>query len=368
MTGIGAERSLLPVAARLAVTIVVGVALAIFWLLPRTPPAVRLHGAAGDGNVTLSWSLPDAVDGIKRWQYRQRLEGDRYGESMKLPGSGVVEGLTNGRSYGFRVRAENAHGWGAWSNEVTVAPRALPEDATERELLQAIAAAASRMTTALEEIGAGADSVKSIASRTERIRGLLASIDERLRQKAECSEECGGGGGGGGGGITERELLPVHLRVHFENAELDAQSGQPSDRGVALTSMQQSLLQSTVNTLGSCTLGRSTVRIKPYGFASSAPFRGVPNSDELNVAAANRRAAAVRAALKEMSKGNENLLIEAPAAWRDFGEMEAARNRCVTASQEGRYSFPGRVVVLQLEEWGACTPASGAELLPPCDA
>ena len=338
--------------------IIGGAAWAVDCLLPRSPSAVRLHGAPGDGSVRLSWSRVQPPDGIVGWKYQKRVEGNDYGKKWKaLSGDQVVAGLTNGRLYSFRVRAVNVHGKGALSNEVAVVPvSSVEQDSEIGALRQAIVDAGRGIEGGLEPIREGVTALKGIETRAAEISGWLSSIDRKL---------AGGGGGGGGGG---GELLPVHLRVHFENAQLEPESRELSDRGIALTSMQRSLLQTTVNMLGRCAAERSVVRIKPYGFASSAPFRGVSNSDRLNVAVANRRAKAVHDALVTMSSGHMNLRIEAPAAWRSFEEMQSGRNRCVTGSREGRSSFPGRVVVLQLEEWGACTPANDEDVVPPCDA
>ena len=39
----------------------------------------------------------------------------------------VSSGVTAGTSYVFRVRAANAHGWGAFSSQVTVAASTYPD-------------------------------------------------------------------------------------------------------------------------------------------------------------------------------------------------------------------------------------------------
>ena len=368
----GAGRGVLGiVTALLALAIVWGAALTVRLSLPPSPSAIRLTAEPGDGAVTLKWAAEGPADDVAGWKYQKRRRGRPYGGWRKLAESRTVRGLTNGSTYVFRVRAFNGHGDGAPSNAVT----AVPGSASGAEPAKAGAIAdhlqriegrladmpdrstGPAVVAALGEIRDRLPSSTGLEAVLIAVSDVLTSIDGKL-----------GGRPVPPGLQVNRPILPVHLRVHFENAEVDLGTGQLTDRGVSLTSMQTSMLQRTMTALDACAAEDRPVRIKPYGFASSAAFSGMSNSDELNLAAANRRAAAVHDALTGMAAatGNVNLRIEAPAAWESFAEMQRARNVCATASPDGRDSFPGRVVVLQLEEQGACALTGGANVMPRC--
>ena len=93
-----------------------------------TPAKPAVTASVGDGQVTLSWT---AIAGTTGWQVRQRTVGV-WGAWTAIAGSGaataghVATGLANGTLYGFQVRAENARGVGAASDE----DRARPVSAT----------------------------------------------------------------------------------------------------------------------------------------------------------------------------------------------------------------------------------------------
>ena len=76
-----------------------------------------LAGAAGSGQVTLSWT-DLANPTVTKWQYRQKAGSGEWGEWTDIPRSGagatrhVVSGLTGGATYQFEVRAVNAAGPG----------------------------------------------------------------------------------------------------------------------------------------------------------------------------------------------------------------------------------------------------------------
>ncbi len=98
-----------------------------------TAPAkpTGLTATAGEGRATLAWDDPDD-DSITIWQYQQKVDSNDYGLWIDMPDSDalttshVVESLTNGAIYSFKIRAVNVTGNGAESLEVTVTPLALP--------------------------------------------------------------------------------------------------------------------------------------------------------------------------------------------------------------------------------------------------
>ena len=102
--------------------------------LTATPPdaITDLAAAAGDGQVTLSWSVPgDGGAAITGFSYRQKTSGS-YGDWIVISGTGrttarhTVTGLTNGTAYTFQVMAVNNRGNGGASNEATATPSSVP--------------------------------------------------------------------------------------------------------------------------------------------------------------------------------------------------------------------------------------------------
>jgi len=93
---------------------------------PRTAPAAikNLKVTSGNTQVTLKWKAPNnGGSSITGYQYRQRTNNGKWGSWKTLQGSGTsrtVTGLTNGRMYGFQVRAVNAAGKAPASNTATV--------------------------------------------------------------------------------------------------------------------------------------------------------------------------------------------------------------------------------------------------------
>ncbi len=88
----------------------------------------------GDGRVALAWDDPDDVT-ITGWQYALKTTGD-YGSWIDIPDSGAtttahtVTGLDNGAAHRFKLRALNASGSGAESDEAAVTPVAVPAKPT----------------------------------------------------------------------------------------------------------------------------------------------------------------------------------------------------------------------------------------------
>ena len=163
-------------------------------------------------------------------------------------------------------------------------------------------------------------------------------------------------------------LLPVHLLLHFRNAQLSDPNGGLSGSGVVLEPLHERMLAATVDTLRKCATPDSPVTIRPYGFASSTPFEGRDDTDDLNVKAANRRASAVYKALGGRLPDGSHVSVEEPLKWETFAAMVKERDECIESpSEEGdRDPFLDRVVVLDLQTSGRCAPADWAARLIRC--
>lgn len=75
----------------------------------------------GDGQAMVSWGEPAFAGGapIDDYRLQYRLRGGHhwtdYPDGVSAICNMYVEGLTNGRTYQFRVAAHNSYGWGPWS-------------------------------------------------------------------------------------------------------------------------------------------------------------------------------------------------------------------------------------------------------------
>ena len=89
----------------------------------RDKPA-GLSAQGGDGRVTLSWDYPNDSSIIK-YKYRQKQSGGTFGAWTDISGSGAgttshtVTGLTNGKTYTFRIRAVDEAGDSDNSNDAS---------------------------------------------------------------------------------------------------------------------------------------------------------------------------------------------------------------------------------------------------------
>ncbi len=94
---------------------------------PATVPGAprNLEGTRGNGEVALSWDAPDnGGSSIERYEYR--IEGGPWTSTGGTTTSYTVTGLTNGETYGFRVRAVNGVGPGPASEPARVTLTAVP--------------------------------------------------------------------------------------------------------------------------------------------------------------------------------------------------------------------------------------------------
>ena len=89
-----------------------------------------LTAQAGDGEVTLRWDEPNAIQCT--WQYQQTTPGfvvqpsewEHISDSRTFTTEYTVGSLTNGQTYFFKVRAVNSGGQGPASASVSVTPTA----------------------------------------------------------------------------------------------------------------------------------------------------------------------------------------------------------------------------------------------------
>ena len=95
---------------------------------PRFPVEItNLRAVAGNGKVTLSWSVPDdKLSQITGYRVREYTGGSTSFEVFDLLGKSTmttVSGLINGVSYGYSVAAVTTQGLGPNSNIVNVIPK-----------------------------------------------------------------------------------------------------------------------------------------------------------------------------------------------------------------------------------------------------
>ena len=399
------------------------------------PPAVQLIANPGDGQVTLEWTNGADYDeeyDVMWWEYQQyqrkrdgdvdrnwnrTLEADPAKRRHRID----IDGLTNGWTYVFRVRARNGKGHGTPSNEAIAVPEAAPEvvvnvpgskpivirlpkpdPAIEEHLvrieerlaglltranafdLSVLEAALTELRDRLRLPALDPATKEQLARIEERLTGLLTraneldlsaltEIEERLTSLLTRANELDLSALKTllteirdqlppPAGTEQATLLPVHLLLHFRNAQLSEPNGGLSGSGVVLEPLHERMLDATVNTLRECAEPENPVRIRPYGFASSTPFTGRDDTDDLNVMAANRRARAAYKALNERLPDGSLVNVEEPPRWDTFGEMVEVRDGCIESPSEerGRDPFLDRVVVLELQTSGRCAPADWA--------
>ena len=99
------------------------------------PTKLTVTATPLNGQVQLNWGFPVSVDPITAIRIRYKSGSQSYDpDSIRnallfdwmLPALSIIlDGLANGTEYDFQVRAENAVGNGAWSDEVSAIPAGL---------------------------------------------------------------------------------------------------------------------------------------------------------------------------------------------------------------------------------------------------
>ena len=174
---------------------------------------------------------------------------------------------------------------------------------------------------------------------------------------SECLEECKEL-------VTVEYLLPVRLQMHFDNARLGPNRRSFVD-GVEYEPAFDAMLRQTLKQLNECAdEEQGNVVIRPYGFASNAPFRddwSRAKNDEKNRAAADQRAAnaftKLDEFLKEPGTAFAGVEVRKPVPWGSLEEMKKKRAHLIPFATErlpDSNLFTDRSVILEIEEHGRC--------------
>ena len=161
---------------------------------PATAPDApsNLEATPGDGSVTLRWTAPhDGGSAITGHQYCREegpsvsctAEGDWQDIVDSAPGGPnatgyTVPSLTNGTAYAFRVRARNAEGVSAASNEASTTPDAA--DTASPDVVRALSAGFGRMV--------GSQALRMVSAHLEGGGGTQVTVGgERLGASGEAA-------------------------------------------------------------------------------------------------------------------------------------------------------------------------------------
>ena len=152
-----------------------------------------LSALADDGEVTLTWELPEGQQlSVKR--YRQSIQGENHGGIHGISTEGnshVVQGLMNGVVYLFRVQAalalEAPGEAGCWSDPVLAVPGHLGK--TMDGIKQHQEAIVGHISTVGDGIAGNGDVLRELATSTKVIARELAGIKEGVWALAEAVTE-----------------------------------------------------------------------------------------------------------------------------------------------------------------------------------
>ena len=193
--------------------------------LPSKPTGVT--ATPGHGQVTLTWNNPDDAT-ITRWQVQQKQGSGSYGPWRDVPNSNAsttshtVTGLTNGATYSFRIRAVNAAGPGAPSDEVTatpVHPDTVQADKARRQALAATSRTLLGMATDVLGARTGGDTPMALAGSGDSLGNQAMGVVENLL------------GIGGSELPTSLTLEEVEDRLWSQSFQLSPPSAEESSTG-----------------------------------------------------------------------------------------------------------------------------------------
>lgn len=153
----------------------------------------------------------------------------------------------------------------------------------------------------------------------------------------------------------------------FENAKLEEGEARLNGRGVRLEESHRNRLRGVADHLAELARGSRPLAVRVAGYASEAPFRGLPpsESDELNREAANRRADAVAAALRqELGRKQVDAVVEAESWDREEWRKESAGRPSWADSDavepRDRWLI-GRSVFVHVQDSSSCCAIAGPD-------
>lgn len=338
-------------AALAALAIVVGTASWVCHELAfdRELPKARLEALPGDGQAALQWKTDKTDNNGVKWQYEQRYawrenEYNPPSRWQSLPEDQVVDGLANGWGYVFRVRAVRNGKPGPPSNEAVVTPTAVPARLDEiAELTRAFEKQLARIPsdpTRPPTPSVTDEQWTELIARLTAIETYLKTIAKEIRS-------------------AERTTIPRTLTLfRFPNARL-SWDGVPAGDGVTVP---EHAVVRAMAALDACARAGEPVTVRPYGFASKAPFRyadgtRMEDSDALNLKTAHLRARDACRALKARADAHPHVRIEDPRRWSSPEQMTRERDdgSLITYPDDARdREQRRRVVVLKVIAPGRC--------------
>ncbi len=183
----------------------------------------------------------------------------------------------------------------------------------------------------------------------QRVDNLAGAMDEAIRELAHIN-----------GKVAACPFL-------FENAGLEDGEARLDGRGVRLEEGHRTRLRGVADHLAELARCSRPLAVRVAGYASEAPFRGLSQckSDELNREAANRRAKAVAAALRqELGRKRVDAVVKAEA-WssEEWGKEPARRPSWADSDAvepRDRWLI-GRSVFVHVEDSSLCPAIAGPD-------
>lgn len=328
---------------------------AVWWVLDarfpdRHLPPPRLEARPGNGRATLQWifDAPDELDYTNvKWQYDQRYaeRENEYNPPARwksVPKNRVVTGLANDWRYVFRVRAV-LHGTpGPPSNDALVTPTAVTAG------FDRIAALIQELQLVNINEDPMDDRLAPVADEQwAQLTQMLTAIETHLETIIDAIKS-----------LVLTTIPRTPTLSYFPNAGLVG--GVPAGDGV---SVPEGAVNRILSMLDACAQKGRPVTVRPYGFASDAPFRyadwtPMEDSDALNLETAHLRARDACDALKERADAYPHVRIEEPYEWSSLEQMVRTRDdgSLITYPDDVQDREPWRrVVVLKVRDPGRCT-------------